>query len=194
MSFAASEPSLLERMPSRRRPQPIHLQQGRGTCVGRDTCMRGCPHGAYFSANASTLPWAARTGKLTIRPHSVVHSILVDERTGRATGVRVIDAKTHDVTEYRSRIVFVNASALNSNLILLNSTSTRHPNGLGNGSDVIGRYQGRVLNIHPALLPAFGGVGMYGVRVHRAVLESGARVSGAVFIIQSVRGLPMVNR
>lgn len=121
-------------------PQPIHLEQGRGTCVARNLCQRGCPHGAYFSANASTLPWAARTGNLTIRPHSVVHSILVDERTGRARGVLVIDAERRVEIEYRARIVFVNASALNTNLVLLNSTSRRFPHGLGNDSGLLGRY------------------------------------------------------
>jgi choline dehydrogenase-like flavoprotein len=120
--------------------KPIHLEQGRGTCQARNLCMRGCPYGGYFSSNASTLPWAAKTGNLTIRPDSVVHSIIYDEAKGKATGVRVIDAKTHAVTEYRSRIVFVNASALNTNLILLNSTSKRFPNGLGNDSGLLGKY------------------------------------------------------
>ncbi|MFL5479026.1 MAG: GMC family oxidoreductase N-terminal domain-containing protein, partial [Gemmatimonadaceae bacterium] len=101
-------------------PKAIHLQQGRGTCQARNLCMRGCPFGGYFSSNASTLPWAAKTGNLTIRPDSVVHSIIYDEAKGRATSVRVIDAHTHAVTEYSSRIVFLNASALNSNLVLLN--------------------------------------------------------------------------
>ena len=122
------------------KPNPIHLQQGRGTCQARNLCMRGCPYGGYFSSNASTLPWAAKTGNLTLRPDSVVHSILYDPKTERASGVRVIDANTHAVTEYRARIVFVNASALNTNLILLNSTSARFPNGLGNDSGVLGRY------------------------------------------------------
>jgi choline dehydrogenase-like flavoprotein len=121
-------------------PKAIHLEQGRGTCQARNLCMRGCPYGGYFSSNASTLPWAAKTGNLTIRPDSVVHSIIYDEAKGKATGVRVIDAKTHAVTEYRSRIVFVNASALNTNLILLNSTSKRFPHGLGNDSGLLGKY------------------------------------------------------
>ena len=121
-------------------PKEIHLQQGRGTCQARNLCMRGCPYGAYFSSNSSTLPWAAKTGNLTIRPDSVVHSILYDEAKGKASGVRVIDAKTHEVTEYHARVVFVNASALNSNLILLNSTSARFPNGLGNDNGLLGRY------------------------------------------------------
>jgi choline dehydrogenase-like flavoprotein len=122
------------------KPNEIHLQQGRGTCQARNLCMRGCPYGGYFSSNSSTLPWAAKTGNLTLRPDSVVHSILYDERTARASGVRVIDAHTHAVTEYHARIVFVNASALNTNLILLNSTSSRFPNGLGNDSGILGRY------------------------------------------------------
>ncbi len=122
------------------KPNPIHLEQGRGRCQARNLCMRGCPYGGYFSSNSSTLPWAMKTGNLTVRPHSVVHSILYDEAKGRASGVRVIDAVTHEVVEFRSRIVFVNASALNTNLILLNSTSNRFPQGLGNDSGLLGKY------------------------------------------------------
>ena len=122
------------------KPNPIHIQQGRGTCQARNLCMRGCPYGGYFSSNASTLPWAQKTGNLTIRPDSVVHSIIYDEAKGKATGVRVIDAHTHAVTEFSARIIFVNASALNSNLILLNSTSRRFPNGLGNDHGILGHY------------------------------------------------------
>ncbi|MEO7989449.1 MAG: GMC family oxidoreductase [Chryseolinea sp.] len=121
-------------------PKEIHLQQGRGRCQARNLCMRGCPYGGYFSSLSSTLPWAQKTNNLTIRPFSVVHSIIYDEQKGKATGVRVIDSETKEVTEYFSRIVFVNASALNSNLILLNSTSNRFPNGLGNDSGVLGKY------------------------------------------------------
>jgi choline dehydrogenase-like flavoprotein len=118
----------------------IHLQQGRAQCQARDLCMRGCPFGGYFSSVSSTLPWAERTGNLTIRPFSVVHSIIYDEKKGRATGVRVIDANTREVTDYFARIIFLNASALNSNLILLNSVSTRFPNGLGNDNGLLGKY------------------------------------------------------
>jgi choline dehydrogenase-like flavoprotein len=121
-------------------PKEIHLKQGRGKCQARNLCMRGCPFGGYFSSVSSTLPWAERTGNLTIRPHSVVHSILYDEQKGKATGVRIIDAETKEVTEYFARIIFVNASALNSNLVLLNSTSSRFPNGLGNDSGLLGKY------------------------------------------------------
>jgi choline dehydrogenase-like flavoprotein len=122
------------------KPKEIHLQQGRGKCQARNLCMRGCPFGGYFSSVSSTLPWAQRTGNLTIRPHSVVHSIIYDEKKGKASGVRIIDAQTKEVTEYFSRIILVNASALNSNLVLLNSTSNRFPNGLGNDSGLLGKF------------------------------------------------------
>ncbi|MEM6840632.1 MAG: GMC family oxidoreductase [Bacteroidota bacterium] len=121
-------------------PQEIHLQQGRGPCQSRHYCYRGCPYGAYFSSNSSTLPWAAKTGNMTLRPHSVVHSIIYDEEKGQATGVRVIDAETKISTEYFARIIFVNAAALNTNLLLLNSTSSRFPNGLGNDNGLLGKY------------------------------------------------------
>lgn len=120
--------------------QEIHKQQGRGQCLNRDLCMRGCPFSGYFSSVTSTLPWAQKTGNLTVRPHSVVHSVIYDEQKQKAIGVRVIDAHTKEATEYYARIIFVNASALNSNLILLNSVSGRFPNGLGNDSGVLGKY------------------------------------------------------
>ncbi|MEQ9377917.1 MAG: GMC family oxidoreductase [Imperialibacter sp.] len=121
-------------------PQEIHIQQGRGQCQARNMCMRGCPFGGYFSSISSTLPWAEKTGNMTIRPFSVVHSILYDEETSKATGVRVIDANTKEVTDFKARIIFLNASALNSTLIMLNSKSNRFPNGLGNDHDLLGRY------------------------------------------------------
>jgi len=122
------------------KPNQIHLDQGRAQCQARNLCMRGCPFGGYFSSNSSTLPWAAKTGNLTIRPFSVVHSIIYDEQQQKASGVRVIDTNTHETTEYFAKIIFVNGSALNSNLVLLNSTSKRFPNGLGNDSGLLGKY------------------------------------------------------
>ena len=104
--------------------------------------MRGCPYGGYFSSVSSTLPWAQQTGNLTIRPFSVVHSIIYDEQKNKAVGVRVIDTNTHQTIDYYARIIFLNASALNSNLILLNSKSRRFPNGLGNDSGLLGKYIG----------------------------------------------------
>ena len=122
------------------KPKDIHLQQGRGQCQARSMCERGCLFGGYFSSNSSTLPWAAQTGNLTLRPHSVVHSIIYDEQLGKATGVRVIDAITNSSTEYYANIIFVNASTLNTSLILLNSTSRRFPNGLGNDNGLLGKF------------------------------------------------------
>ncbi len=121
-------------------PNEIHLKQGRGKCQARNMCMRGCPFGGYFSSVSCTLPWAKSTGNLTVRPFSVVHSVIYDEQKGKATGVRIIDSNTKTVIEYFAKIIFVNASALNSNLVLLNSTSKRFPNGLGNDSGVLGKY------------------------------------------------------
>jgi choline dehydrogenase-like flavoprotein len=121
-------------------PQDIHLQQGRGQCQARTLCERGCPFGGYFSSVSSTLPWAKRTGNLTLRPHSVVHSIIYDEKKGKAAGVVVIDANTKETVEYYARIIFVNAACLNTNLILLHSKSNRFPNGLGNDNGLLGKY------------------------------------------------------
>jgi len=118
----------------------IHIDQGRTQCLNRNLCMRGCPLGGYFSSVSSTLPWAKKTGNLTVRPDAVVHSIIYDEQKQKAIGVRVIDADTKQATEFFAKIVFVNASALNTNLILLNSTSSRFPNGLANDSGKLGKH------------------------------------------------------
>ena len=122
------------------KPQEVHQQQGRAQCQYRHMCYRGCPYGAYFSSNASTIPWAAKTGNLTLQPHSVVQSIIYDDQQGKATGVRVVDINTKETTEYYADIIFVNAATLNTNLLLLNSTSNRFPNGLGNDSGTLGKY------------------------------------------------------
>ena len=121
-------------------PAPIHLQQGRAQCQNRTLCQRGCPFGGYFSSNASTIPWAERTGNLTLRPYSVVHSIIYDDSKGKATGVRVIDANTKAVIEYFAPVIFVNAGTLNTNLILLNYVSRRFPAGLGNDHGFLGEF------------------------------------------------------
>lgn len=123
-------------------PQPIHIQQGRVKCQNRILCQRGCPFGGYFSSNASTIPWAQKTGNLTLRPFSVVHSIVYDQETGKATGVKVIDTNTKEEMEFYAKVIFVNASTLNSNLILMNSVSDRFPEGLGNDSGLLGKYIG----------------------------------------------------
>jgi len=122
------------------RPEAVHIQQGRTQCQNRTICERGCPFGGYFSSNASTLPWAAKTGNMVMRPDAVVHSVLYDEQKGKAIGVKVIDRITKEETDFYARLIFVNASALGTALILLNSVSGRFPNGLGNDSGTLGRY------------------------------------------------------
>jgi len=122
------------------KPNQIHLDQGRAKCQNRTLCQRGCPFGGYFSSNASTLPWAAKTGNLTLRPFSVVESIIYDDKKGKATGVKVIDANTKEEMEFFAKIIFVNAAALNTNLILLNSKSSRFPQGLGNDNGQLGKF------------------------------------------------------
>lgn len=118
--------------------QPWHIELGRSECQNRNRCSRGCPYGAYFSSNSATLPAANRTGNLTIRPNAIVHSIIMDPKTNKAKGVRVIDAETLEVVEYAAKIVFVCASTLGTTQILLNSKSARYPNGLGNDSGELG--------------------------------------------------------
>ena len=124
------------------KPTDLHLKQGRGKCMHRDLCATGCPFGGYFSSNSSTIPWAQKTGKLTLLTDSLVHSVIYDDKLNKATGVKVIDKATKSISEYHAKIIFVNASALNTNLILLNSTSARFPNGLGNDSGVLGKFVG----------------------------------------------------
>lgn len=121
-------------------PTQEQLELGRGQCMSRSLCERGCPFGAYYSANSSSIPAAERTGNLTLVTDSVVHSIIYDEDSNRASGVRVIDANTKEEKIYSAKVVFVNAATLNSNLILMNSKSARFPNGLGNDNGLLGKY------------------------------------------------------
>jgi choline dehydrogenase-like flavoprotein len=113
---------------------------GRGPCQQRNACARGCSWGGYFSTLSSTLPAARATGRLTVRTDSIVHSVIYDPKTSRATGVRVIDAVTRATTEYRASVVFLCASAFESVRILFNSANPRFPTGLANSSDTLGRY------------------------------------------------------
>ena len=112
--------------------------KGRGPCHYRNLCTRGCPYSGYFSSNAATLPAAAATGNMTLLPDSIVTEVIFDEQTNRATGVRVMDAHTRQFTEYHARILFLNASTIATAALLLNSTSRRFPNGLGNSSGQVG--------------------------------------------------------
>jgi len=112
---------------------------GRQPCHYCGPCWRGCSTGSYFSSQSSTLPAAVATGNLTLRPLSVVHSIIYDERRDRATGVRVVDAETGETREYAAPLIFLCASTLGSTHVLLNSRSPRFPEGLGGSSDALGR-------------------------------------------------------
>ena len=120
--------------------KPIFIQQGRGLCMSRRICQRGCSLGGYFNVNSTLIPWALKTGNLTLQPNSVVHSIIYDEANKKAIGVRVIDSDTKVSHDYYARVIFVTASTLNTNLILLNSTSNRFPNGFGNDNGLLGKY------------------------------------------------------
>ncbi len=112
---------------------------GRTQCQARNLCHRGCPFGAYFSTNASTMPAAIATGNLTVRPNSMVTKVMYDEQKGKASGVEIIDTETKKTETFYARIIFLNASTVATAAILLRSTSNRFPNGLGNGSDQVGR-------------------------------------------------------
>ena len=120
--------------------RPIFVKQGRGLCVSRQICQRGCPLGGYFNVNSTLIPWALKTGNLTLKSNSVVHSILYDEDQKKAVGVRVIDSNSKTSQDYFAKVVFVSASTLNSNLILLNSKSNRFPDGLGNDNGLLGKF------------------------------------------------------
>ncbi|MEY5026774.1 MAG: hypothetical protein RLZZ244_2302 [Verrucomicrobiota bacterium] len=115
------------------------LEVGRGPCQFRYRCALGCPFGGYFSTQSATLPAAVKTGRLTLRPDSVVTEILYDDRLQRARGVRVRDAVTLQEREYFAKVIFVCASAVSSTALLLNSVSERFPEGLGNDSGQLGR-------------------------------------------------------
>lgn len=112
--------------------------EGRSKCQFRNRCARGCPYGAYFSSNSSTLPAASRTGNMTLRPNSVVHEVVYDADTKRATGVKIIDAETKEAIEYNANVIFLCASSMASTSILLQSRSDRFPDGLGNDSGELG--------------------------------------------------------
>ncbi len=113
--------------------------EGRTNCQYRNKCWLGCPFGAYFSTQSSTLPAAMKTGNLTLRPFSIVTKILYDKDTKKATGVEVLDAETNKTYEYKSKIVFLNASTLNSAWVLMNSATDVWDGGLGSSSGTLGQ-------------------------------------------------------
>ena len=111
---------------------------GRLSCQFRNRCRRGCPFGAYFSSNSSTLPAAEATGNMTIRPNSIVYEIIYDETKKKATGVKIIDSESKLTYEFKSKIIFMCASTVPTTSILMQSKSSRFPNGLGNDSGELG--------------------------------------------------------
>ncbi|MBI3719408.1 MAG: GMC family oxidoreductase [Sphingobacteriales bacterium] len=111
---------------------------GRTQCQYRDRCWEGCPFGGYFSTQSSTMPAAKTTGNLTVRPWSIVTKILYDKNSKKATGVEVLDAENNKTYEYKSKIVFLNASALNSAWVMFNSATDIWPEGMGSSSGELG--------------------------------------------------------
>jgi choline dehydrogenase-like flavoprotein len=111
---------------------------GRTQCQYRNKCWLGCPFGAYFSTQSSTLPAAMKTGNLTLRPFSIVTKILYDKNTKKATGVEVIDAETNQTYEFKAKVVFLCASAMNSAWVLFNSATDVWEGGLGSSSGELG--------------------------------------------------------
>jgi len=114
------------------------VHKGRAACHYCGVCQRGCITQSYFSSLNSTLPAAQKTGRLTIRPYSVVHSLMFDSNTRRVTGVRVVDGQTKEALEFKARLVFLCAGCLESTRILLNSATREFPNGLANSSGELG--------------------------------------------------------
>ena len=112
--------------------------KGRTVCQYRNRCIRGCPYGSYFSSLSSTLPAAVATGNMTLRPYSIVTSIIYDPEKKRATGVKVVDQETKEEMEFYAKVIFCCASAVASTAILMNSKSDAFPNGLGNQSGELG--------------------------------------------------------
>src|ERR1700754_2359082 len=112
--------------------------EGRIGCQFRNKCWLGCPFGGYFSTQSSTLPAAMKTGNLTVRPWSIVTKILYDKDKKRATGVEILDAQNNQTYTFTSKVVFVNASALNSAWVLMNSATDVWPGGLGSSSGELG--------------------------------------------------------
>ena len=149
-------------------PTEEQLKLGRSSCLYRNLCIRGCPFGAYFSSQAATLKAAELTGKMTLRPHSIVHSIIFDDEKNKAVGVRLIDELTLETTEYFANIIFLNASAVPSTAILMHSKSKRFPDGM----DESGSLGGYLMDHHL-------GVGANGVlETHSDKTTYGRRPNG----------------
>jgi choline dehydrogenase-like flavoprotein len=163
---------------------------GRAPCHYCGPCHRGCSGGSYFSSLSATLPSAQATGNLEIRTDSIVHSVIYDEQAGRATGVRVVDAITKQDVEYRARVIFLCASALGSTYIMLNSTSSRFPDGLSNDSGALGHY---LMDHHfgvgsSGTMPGFDGVQTSGNRPNGIYVARYRNIDGSTRMNGFTRG------
>jgi choline dehydrogenase-like flavoprotein len=143
--------------------------RGRAACHYCGPCHRGCITRSYFSSVNSTLPAAEKTGRMTLRPHSVVHSLIFDAKTRRVSGVRVIDGQTKQAIEFRARVIFLCASTLESTRILLNSATPEFPNGLANSSGELG---------HNLMDHVMGGGAEGTIPGHEDKVEKGNRPNG----------------
>lgn len=121
------------------KPTALQKKLGRGKCQFRNLCMRGCPFAGYFSSTGASLVAAEATGNMTLRPNSIVHSLVYDMEKDKVTGVKVIDAESKEDMEFYAKVIFVCASAFPSTSILMNTRNDRFPTGLGNESDQLGR-------------------------------------------------------
>lgn len=137
-------------------PTQEQIELGRGQCMVRNQCSQGCSFGAYFSSNSATLPAAKRTGNMTLITDTAVHKVIVDDDTGRATGVETVDIASGERRLVTARVVFLNASSIASAMILLNSATEAAPNGIANSSGQVGR---NILDHH---MGAFGTARMPG--------------------------------
>ncbi len=164
--------------------------KGRSACHYCGPCSRGCSTGSYFSSLSSTLPAAQATGNLTIECNSIVHSVIFDPETGRASGVRVIDRESKEMREVKGRTVFLCASALGSVKILMNSTSSRFPNGLANSSGTLGHY---IMDHHfkvgaSATFPGFEDTYTYGNRPNGVYIPRFRNLPGQRRDVDFLRG------
>ncbi len=126
------------------KPTEEQTALGRSSCNYRNLCIRGCPFGAYFSSQGATLKAAENTGNMTLRSHSIVHSVIFDDENNKAVGVRIIDEMTKETTEFFAKVIFLNASTVASTSILMHSKSKRFPNGM----DESGSLGGYLMDHH----------------------------------------------
>lgn len=134
-----NRPVTVGRVANLTQPQAIHTELGRASCQYRNKCARGCPYGGYYSSLSGAIPAAMRTKRLTMLHDSIVAEIIYDDQKNKAVGVRVINQHNNLVTDYFSKIIFLNAGSINTAALMLNSKSRRFPNGFGNDSDQVGR-------------------------------------------------------